>query len=89
MDNVKKFDKFNEEIDFTTPENKERLDIVKKKLSEIEIKNEFKKELEFLKKIADIYVRMYILSRDRTPIDPLRAPLKKRISELEEIIENL
>jgi len=85
MDNVKKFDKYFEEIDFNTPENRERLDIVHKKLSEIEIKNEFKKEIEFLKKI---HQRLMVLSSG-VGLTGGYSPVLNRIAELEEIVENL
>jgi len=85
MNNVKKYDKFFEEVDFTTPENKERLDIVKKRLSQIEIKNEFRKEIEFLKKI---HQKLMILSSG-VGLTGGYSPVLNRIAELKEIVENL
>jgi hypothetical protein len=72
MNNLKTF----EEIDFTIPENKEKLDIVNRRLSQIEIKREFKKEIEFL-----IRINPYE--------DKIKWKIENRIKELENIIDKL
>lgn len=49
-----KIKKFNEQIDLKDPANKERMDIINKRLSEINIKKEIENEIDFLKRIKKI-----------------------------------